>query len=30
VNYAKDGGIQEWSFHAGRIDGVLGDGTSGV
>lgn len=26
VNYAKDGGIQEWSLHAGNIDGLLGDG----
>jgi hypothetical protein len=30
VNYAKDGGTQEWIFDAGRIDGVLGDGTSGI
>jgi hypothetical protein len=29
VNYAKDGGVQEWAFHAGMIDGILGDGTSG-
>jgi hypothetical protein len=29
VNYAKDGGVQEWMFDAGRIDVVLGDGTSG-
>ena len=27
VNYAKDGGIQEWAFHAGQINGVLGNGT---
>ena len=27
VNYAKDGGVQEWAFHAGQINGVLGDGT---
>lgn len=27
VNYAKDGGVQEWAFDAGRIDGLLGDGT---
>jgi hypothetical protein len=26
VTYAKDGGVQEWAFHAGRIDGLLGDG----
>lgn len=30
VNYAKDGGVQEWTFDAGRIDGVLGDGTAGT
>lgn len=30
VNYAKDGGVQEWTFQAGRIDGILGDGTSGL
>jgi hypothetical protein len=30
VTYAKDGGMQEWSFHAGRIDGILGDGTAGL
>jgi hypothetical protein len=29
VNYAKDGGTQEWIFDAGRIDGILGSGTSG-
>jgi hypothetical protein len=29
INYAKDGGTQEWAFHAGMIDGILGDGTSG-
>lgn len=29
VNYAKDGGTQEWAFHAGMIDGILGDGTPG-
>jgi len=28
VNYAKDGGVQEWVFDAGRVDGVLGDGTA--
>lgn len=27
VTYAKDGGVQEWAFHAGRVDGLLGDGT---
>lgn len=30
VNYAKDGGVQEWAFHSGQINGVLGDGTSGA
>jgi hypothetical protein len=30
VSYAKDGGIQEWAFHAGAINGILGDGTAGV
>ena len=30
INYAKDGGTQEWVFDAGRIDGVLGDGTAGT
>ena len=29
VNYAKEGGTQEWIFDAGRIDGILGDGTAG-
>lgn len=29
VNYAKDGGTQEWVFDVGRVDGVLGDGTAG-
>jgi Protein of unknown function (DUF3277) len=27
VTYAKDGGMQEWSFNAGSIDGILGSGT---
>jgi hypothetical protein len=30
VNYAKDGGTQEWTFHAGTIDGILGDGSVGI
>ena len=30
ISYAKDGGPQEWVFDAGRIDAILGDGTSGV
>lgn len=29
INYAKEGGTLEWIFDAGRIDEVLGDGTSG-
>jgi hypothetical protein len=29
IVYAKDGGTQEWSFHAGIIDGLLGNGTPG-
>jgi hypothetical protein len=29
VNYAKDGGTQEWVFECGSVIGVLGDGTSG-
>jgi hypothetical protein len=29
VNYAKEGGTQEWVFDAGSIDGILGDGTAG-
>jgi hypothetical protein len=29
VNFAKDGGVQEWAFHSGAIDGILGDGTPG-
>jgi hypothetical protein len=30
VNYAKEGGNQEWIFDAGSIVTVLGDGTSGT
>jgi len=30
VAYAKDGGLQEWSFQAAFIDSVLGDGTQGL
>jgi hypothetical protein len=30
VNYAKDGGTQEWVFDAGRIEGIFGNGTAGV
>ena len=29
VVYSEDGNIMEWSFNAGRIDTVLGDGTPG-
>jgi Protein of unknown function (DUF3277) len=27
VTYAKDGGVQEWVFDAGAINGILGDGS---
>ena len=30
ITYAKDGGVQEWQFHSGSINGILGDGTAGV
>lgn len=30
VNYAKDGGTQEWQFQCGQIDGILGNGTPGA
>ena len=29
VTYAKEGGVQEWVFDAGQVNGILGDGTSG-
>jgi hypothetical protein len=29
VGYQKDGGVQEWAFDAGQINGILGDGTGG-
>ena len=29
VNYAKDGGTQEWTFDCGQINGLLGDGAGG-
>jgi hypothetical protein len=27
VNYAKDGGVQEWAFQVGAVNGVLGAGS---
>lgn len=30
VTYAKDGGMQEWPFLVGMVNGVLGDGTPGA
>jgi len=30
VNYAKEGGTQEWVFDCGAVNGILGDGTGGV
>lgn len=27
VNYAKDGGIQEWQFNCGKVDTILGIGS---
>ena len=30
VTYAKDGGMQEWAFDAGQIDGLLGIGSPEV
>lgn len=30
VSYGKDGGTQEWVFDAGQVNGILGDGATGV